>query len=347
MPRPAELARRTADRLVAPYISGIAARLSSVQQAVMDLHGRLAGVEERQLAELSQLEQLRDRLAALEQRAAELAAGAEGDRDRAAIDRDHAALDRQMLREVYERADERRRELYSLRESEEYELAFTESEPLVSFVVPTYDRHESLRERAIPSILAQGYRNLEVIVAGDGSPPEVEASVREFDDPRIRFTNRTVRGPYPEDPKRRWFMSGTPPLNDGVALARGRWIAILGDDDEVLPHHTERLVELYRGQRLELAYGQLTVRFANGEETEVGEFPPRLGHFALQFSIYHAGLRFFQFEPSDVLYEEPNDWSLARRMLAAGVRFGMRDEIVAIKNEANVPSRAAWIAANA
>jgi cell division protein FtsB len=339
MPGPGKFVRRTTDRLMGPYVSGLAAHLSAVQQAIGDLQRRLETFDARRGEEAAQMQRLQTRLVALEQQAERLASGAADDRAR-------AALDHQMLREVYERADEQRAKLYSLRQTSEYDLAFTEEEPLVSFVVPTYDRAQLLRERSIPSILAQSYENIEVIVAGDGSPPEVEAAVRQFDDPRLRFHNRSVRGPYPEDPERRWFMIGTPPLNDGVALARGRWIAILGDDDTVLEDHTERLVDFAQKQRLELAYGRLNVQFANGESLEVGKFPPELGHFALQFSIYHAGLRFFGFEPSDVFYDEPNDWSLARRMLTAGVRVGMTDEVVAVKHESKVPSRAAWTGAN-
>ena len=60
---------------------------------------------------------------------------------------------------------------------------------------------------------------------------------------------------------------------------------------------------------------------------------PRLGQFGLQATIYHSGLRFFEQELVDALYEEPNDWSLCRRMLAAGVRLGMIDPIVVDKHE--------------
>jgi hypothetical protein len=238
-----------------------------------------------------------------------------------------------VLRHAYERDAVQRQRLHQLRQSDEYELAFTEEEPLVSFIVPTYTRYESLRDVSLPSILGQTYSNIEVIVAGDGSPPETERTIAEIGDPRIRFHNRTVRGPYPDDERRRWYMVGTPPFNDGLALARGRWIASLGDDDALRPSHTETLLEAARAGRLEHSYGRLTVRYRSGESYDIGTFPPQLGHFGLQAGIYHSGLRFFEMEPADHLYEEPNDWSLCRRMLAAGVRFGMVDEVVVDKHE--------------
>ena len=232
MPTDARRSRRLVDRLVAPYVNGLADHLARVQDSVLDLHDRLRWVEDRLREEPEQRERS---LAKVEARLDEIA-------DRSAADRERAALDRQMLREIHERGDEQRRRLYELRRSEAYELAFTEDRPLVSFVVPTFDRHELLRERSLPSILNQNYENLEVIVSGDGSPPETEQAIKDLDDPRLRFLNRTVRGPYPETAEKRWLMAGTPPLNDGVAAARGRWIAILGDDDEVCPEHTERLL---------------------------------------------------------------------------------------------------------
>ena len=319
---PARRARRVTDKVMSPYVKGLADHLTDVHQAVLDLHARLDGIQ-------SQLAVLDTRSTLLEDQIGGISS---------AIETDH-----RILRDVYERADEQRLRLYELRRGDDYEAAFTEDEPLVSFVVPTYDRYESLRDVSLPSILNQSYRNVEVIVSGDCSPPETAAVVRDTGDPRVRFINRTVRGPYPADPERRWFMVGTPPLNDGVAQARGRWIAILGDDDEVLPNHTQSLVRAAQQQRLEFPYGRLTVRFGDGSELGLGKFPPQYGHFTLQFSLYHAGLRFFQFEPADIFYSEANDWSLARRMIAAGVRFGMIDDLVAVKNESRTASRQAWL----
>lgn len=327
--------RRLTDRVVSPYVAGLAAHMDRIHASILDLHKRLDWIE-AELGNVPEREQeIKKKIDAVAAAAAVTAAGAEATATEAAAAAEASAAEtKQLLQALYEKADEQRLRLYRLRRSEEYEAAFTENEPLVSFVIPTFNRFELLRDRSLPSILGQNYRNLEVIVAGDDSPPETKRVVEEFGDPRLRFVNRTVRGPYPEDPERRWLMSGTPPLNDGVASARGRWIAILGDDDEVTPDHTEVLVTAAQEQRLEHCYGRLKIRFNDGGELDwASKFPPAYGHYTLQLAIYHAGLRFFQFEPTDVLFGEPNDWSLARRMVAAGVRFGMIDELVAYKHE--------------
>jgi glycosyltransferase involved in cell wall biosynthesis len=238
-----------------------------------------------------------------------------------------------VLRHVHDDDPANRQRLYALRRTSEYDLAFTEREPLVSFVVPTHSGYDTLRDLALPSILGQTHSNLEVIVVGDGAPAETADAISELNDERVRYHSRNRRGPYPTDPGRRWYVVGTPPFNEGVSLARGRWIAPMADDDAVRPDHTEALVAAAQEHRDELCYGRQLVRFAEGETMELGEFPPRLGQFGLQAAVYHAGLRFFEQEPLDALYEEPNDWSLCRRMLAAGVRVGMIERIVVDKHE--------------
>jgi hypothetical protein len=316
--------RRLADRFASPYVAGLAGHLTQVQDSVLDLHARLDWIEQELREVPKREERIVARIDEVEARIEAIATGAGARAD------SHDA----MLKAIYERGAEHRRRLYELRGSADYEAAFTEANPLVSFVIPTYNRFELLRDRSLPSILAQGYENLEVIVSGDDSPAETAQVVEELGDPRVRFINRAVRGPYPEESQKRWLMSGTPPMNDGLAAARGRWIAILGDDDEVTPDHTEKLLAAAQERRLEHCYGRMTVRFADGGELDwESKFPPAYGHYTLQLAIYHAGLRFFGFEPGDVAYGEPNDWSLARRMADAGVRFGKIDALVCHKYE--------------
>lgn len=315
------LLRGRADRIAGPYVAGISSHLS--------------GQDRRLTALAESVEELRRDASRSGQALQELSARLERLADE--LQRTSPAL-----RHVLEEDSAQRKRLYALRASDEYELAFGEDEPLVSFVIPTYDRYESLRDVSLPSILAQTYSNVEVIVSGDRSPPETERVVAEIGDPRVRFHNRTVRGPYPEDRNVRWYMIGTPPYNDGVALARGRWIAALGDDDAVRPEHVETLLGAARENRYEHCYGRHLVHYRGGETLEVGCFPPERGQYVLQTALYHAGLSFFQMEPADHLFEEPNDWSLCRRMLQAGVRFGMVDAILADKYESRYERHSDW-----
>ena len=220
-----------------------------------------------------------------------------------------------------------RTRLQELRTQPSYEQAFTTELPLVSVVIPTWNSIDTLIERAIPSALAQTHSNIEVIVVGDCSPPEVGEAVVGLGEPRVSFHNLTVRGPYDEDQHRAWLASGTPGLNAGVALAKGQWIAPLGDDDAFVAEHVERLLAFARRGRLEFVYGRIRYTFPNGDSGVVGEFPPRAEQVGLQAAVYHAGLRFFELELGHALFEKPNDWGLVHRLLRTGVRMGMLDDV--------------------
>lgn len=203
-----------------------------------------------------------------------------------------------------------------------------DTDPLVSVVIPTWNRVGTLADRAIPSALAQTHTNIEVIVVGDASPPETAEAIAALDDERVVFHNLTFRGPYSEDPNRSWLASGTPGFNAGVAIARGLWIAPLGDDDAFVPEHVGGLLAMARAQRLEFAYGRLRMNLPDGSQSLLGEFPPRLAQIGLQAAIYHAGLgAIMELELGHAVFGKPNDWGLVHRMMRAGVRTGMSSEV--------------------
>ena len=215
------------------------------------------------------------------------------------------------------------RKLRDLRDGHDYQDAFEEREPLVSVVIPTYKNWASLRDRSLPSVLAQTYQNWECIVVGDCAPEETREVVESFGDDRIQFTNLPYRGPYPDDPKEAWMISGTPPLNAALALAKGKWIATNADDDALRPEAIDLLLEHARSSRAEVAYGYIDQVHPDHTVTRLGVFPPQFAQWGMQGSLIHAGLRFLPLLPSDWVFEIPNDMSLMERMLRIGVRFSM------------------------
>jgi putative methyltransferase (TIGR04325 family) len=233
------------------------------------------------------------------------------------------------LRVIHDREPERRQRLAALRASDSYEAVYAIDEPLVSVVIPTFRNHALLAGRAIPSVLAQTYQHFEVIVVGDAAPGAAKQAVVDFDDPRVSFHNLERRGPYPEEPRRRWLVAGVPPFNEGVRRARGEWIAPLDDDDAFRPDHIEVLLDAARRRRLELVYGGIAQHEPGGVCTQLGGFPPTLGQFNLQAALYRADLGdLFELELADELFDQPYDWALCQRMARTGVRMGMVDRIV-------------------
>jgi glycosyltransferase involved in cell wall biosynthesis len=221
-----------------------------------------------------------------------------------------------------------RHALRAARAAADYEAPFTDPDPLVSVCIPTHTDYVHLLERSIPSVLAQDYANIEVVVVGDAAPPETAAGIERLNDPRVRYENLNVRGPYPDDPHERWMVAGTGPLNRAFELARGEWIAVNNDDDALRPNHVSSLLALARNSRDEVVYGRLMLHAPDGSTAVLGEFPPVLSGFGWQLALQHRAMRLFEFRLSAALFGEPGDWDRARRMLRAGVRFRMVDEIL-------------------
>lgn len=245
-------------------------------------------------------------------------------RSAAQYDRQMQAL--RMVRDDDARAWER---LWELRGTEDYELAYTESEPLVTIILPTYRNWELMRDRALPSVLAQTYEHWECLVVGDAAPGEAGRVVASFGEPRMRFINLPYRGPYPDSPDDAWLISGTNPFNTGLALSGGRWIGAVADDDALTPKYVELTLELARRERAEITYGKLRQHDPETGERILGGFPPIFGQWGVQGSLVHSALRFLPLQPSDWVFSVPNDWSWAERMLRIGVRFAMLDAVTA------------------
>ncbi len=105
--------------------------------------------------------------------------------------------------------------------------------PLVSVVIPTHDR-AALVVRALRSVAAQTYGNLEILIVDDGSTDDTEASVHATGIP-VRYLPQPHAG-----------VSAA--RNRGVAAARGEWIAFLDSDDVWLPEKLARQMSFIHGK---------------------------------------------------------------------------------------------------
>lgn len=107
--------------------------------------------------------------------------------------------------------------------------------PAVSVILPTFQRCAGgLLQKAIDSVLTQSFRDLELIVIDDGSVD----GTRDLLQAVQRRDERVVL-------VRHELNCGLPALrvNEGIELARGRWIAFQFDDDEWLAGGLAALVE--------------------------------------------------------------------------------------------------------
>jgi len=101
--------------------------------------------------------------------------------------------------------------------------------PLVSIVIPTYNRAHAIK-RAIISVENQTYPNFELIVVNDpNSTDNTEEVVSGFNDERIKYLRAGKTG-----------VSAS--RNRGIELAEGNYLIFLDSDDELLPHALEEIV---------------------------------------------------------------------------------------------------------
>jgi glycosyltransferase involved in cell wall biosynthesis len=204
------------------------------------------------------------------------------------------------------------------------------SEPLISVIIPTYNRSKLLIEQAIPSVLAQNYKNFELIVVGDHCTDDTERLVKKIDDSRLKFVNLSERGKYPSGGFNRWMVAGSVPRNKGVELASGEWIAPLDDDDEFTIDHLAKLYSFAVQNRFEMVYGKIRMEKVNGEWVNCGSWPLAFKKICHQGVMYHSMLKFLKYDVNAWKYCEPDDWNLWRRMEEAGVKMGFLDEVVGI-----------------
>lgn len=105
------------------------------------------------------------------------------------------------------------------------------SDFLISVVIPTYNYGHML-PRALESVLAQLSDEVELIVVDDGSTDDTAEVLNEYSSgyPRIQVIRQDNAGPAAA-------------RNNGIRMARGRYVLLLDADDELVESAIETLSE--------------------------------------------------------------------------------------------------------
>jgi glycosyltransferase involved in cell wall biosynthesis len=107
--------------------------------------------------------------------------------------------------------------------------------PLVSVVIPVHNRAH-LVGRAIGSVLAQTYKNFEIIVVDDASTDDLSTALAALSPSNLhRITHSTNRG-------------AAAARNSGIAAATGEFVALLDSDDAWYPEKLAAQVAAMRDQ---------------------------------------------------------------------------------------------------
>lgn len=105
-------------------------------------------------------------------------------------------------------------------------------DPLVSFVVPCYKLAHLLPD-CVQSILAQTYRNFEVLIMDNCSPDNTQEVATSFHDPRVSHIRNELNIGHLRN------------FNKGITMARGKYVWLVSADDFLLsPYLLQRFVDV-------------------------------------------------------------------------------------------------------
>jgi glycosyltransferase involved in cell wall biosynthesis len=121
---------------------------------------------------------------------------------------------------------------------------------VLSVIVRTYDRPVLLR-RALDSLAAQTYRDIEAVVVNDAGPDITPLLAQYEGRLAIRYVRRERNGGV------------TAALNEGARAAIGMYVGYLDDDDLWYPDHAARLVDALERTGAELAYANCVAEYAD------------------------------------------------------------------------------------
>ena len=143
----------------------------------------------------------------------------------------------------------------------------------VSVVIPVYNRADRIA-KAVKSVLAQPYVDLEVIVADDGSTDAIEAAVKTLsaEDPRVRLVRLE---------KNRGAQAAR---NAGIRTAKAEWVAFLDSDDYWLPASLELRLACAAREGVEVVHSGCDILEEKGQIRRY-EVPPIRG------SVYRTLLK--------------------------------------------------------
>lgn len=126
-------------------------------------------------------------------------------------------------------------------------------DPTVSVIMANYNGAAHIAD-AVRSVLDQSQRSLELILADDGSSDDSldRALVAAHDDARLVV----VRGGGRTGP--------AATRNRALSLARGRWVAIVDNDDLIEPNRLARLIQAAESDAADVAADNLMTFYEDG-----------------------------------------------------------------------------------
>ncbi|MHB8894437.1 MAG: glycosyltransferase family 2 protein [Candidatus Geothermincolia bacterium] len=135
-------------------------------------------------------------------------------------------------------------------------------EPLVSVILPTYNRSSSLLA-SIESVLSQTYENIQLIIVDDGSTDSSEEVVLGLRDARVMYLHHDEN------------MGVAYARNVGIGAAEGSYVAFQDSDDVWRPRKLEVQMRCFEKAPLDVGVVYSTVSSKSGDRLEFIPAPGR------------------------------------------------------------------------
>lgn len=181
----------------------------------------------------------------------------------------------------------------------------------MSVITPTWQRHDLLLSRCVPSVAAQAYPAVEHVIVSDGPDPELRDKLDGL--PGVRFEELPDH-----DQTSRW---GHWARLHGINVSKGEYITYCDDDDSLGPNHAPVLAAALDARpQAGFTYGRVIM---HTEDTwcRIGTDPP--GHGQITVMLMH---RRSVLDVATWRQGEPTiDWDLVWRWMDAGVGWVMAD----------------------
>ncbi len=201
----------------------------------------------------------------------------------------------------------------------------------VSVIIPSYNR-KAMTTRAVNSVLAQTYPDVEVLVIDDASRDEELYQPQPADAARVRVIRHQVNAGVSEA------------RNTGVREAEGPLIAFLDSDDYWYPHKLENQLALFHRQKntdqalFYSAYHTIDPSFSTVTPfSPLGPGQAMSDYLFLHYGCMHVNTwlvrkSFLEKFPFNRDLKQSEEWDVLLRMEAAGARFIFDPTPCAVRN---------------
>lgn len=182
--------------------------------------------------------------------------------------------------------------------------------PLVSVVTPTWQRHDKLIGRCLPSVAAQLYPHVEHIVVSDGPDNNLFEAINARPRPGLRYAELPSH-----DDNARW---GHWARLAGIEMSKGEIIAYLDDDNAFRPSHLLRLVDaLMVKMTAGFAYPRTSMHI-HGQDYEIGTNPPQYGQIDTSGIVHRKEILEIETWEASL---PTIDWNLVSRWIRRGIEW--------------------------